>query len=144
MNGKFIVAVLSVSAAVAAPASKGSGAVTFNKDVLPILQNRCQGCHRPGEIGPMSFMTYKDTRPWAKAIQEAVASKKMPPWFADPQYGHFSNDRSMSQKEIETVTAWAASGAPEGNAKDRPAAREFIDGWAMNKPDVVYQIPTPF
>src|SRR3954469_18627403 len=111
MKLQLLSAALAASAAMAAPAQ-----VTFNKDVLPILQNRCQGCHRPGEIGPMSFLSYKETRPWAKAIRAAVVSKKMPPWFADPQYGHFANDRSMSKQEIETLTAWADNGAVEGNA----------------------------
>ena len=144
MRFKILAPVLAVTAAMAAPPAKVTSGVTYNKDVLPILQNRCQACHRPGEIGPMPFLTYKETRPWAKAIREAVSSRKMPPWFADSKYGHFANDRSMSPKEIETISAWVDSGAPEGNPKDRPAAREFIDGWAMDKPDAVYQIPTAF
>src|SRR5271163_2995330 len=97
--------------------------VTFNKQVLPILQKRCQDCHRPGEAVPMSLMTYQDARPWAKAIRQAVITKKMPPWFADANYGHFSNDRSLSQAEIDTLTAWIDAGAPEGNPKDAPAPR---------------------
>ena len=96
MRFRILASVLTVAAAFAAPPAKGTASVTFNKDVLPIVQNRCQGCHRPGEIGPMSFLTYKETRPWAKAIREAVNSAKMPPWFADPKYGHFDNDRSMT------------------------------------------------
>src|SRR5262245_48531275 len=77
--------------------ASAAGAVTFNKDVLPILQQNCQTCHRPGNIAPMSFLTYETTRPWAKAMKTAVITRKMPPWFADPQYGHFSNDRSLKQ-----------------------------------------------
>jgi len=138
MKSKILLSILTASAAFAAPG------VTYNKDVLPILQNRCQGCHRPGEIGPMSFLTYKETRPWAKAIREAVNSSKMPPWFADPKYGHFANDRSMSPTEIKTISAWVDAGAPEGSLKDKPSPREFIDGWAMDKPDAVYQIPAAF
>jgi hypothetical protein len=76
-------------------AAEPDGAVTFNKDVLPIVQKNCQSCHRPGQIGPMSLLSYKEARPWAKAIKEAVRTKKMPPWYADPQYGHFNNDRSL-------------------------------------------------
>src|SRR6476646_5119063 len=79
---------------------------TYYKDVLPILQARCQECHRESEIGPMTFNTYKETRPWAKAIREAVRTRKMPPWFADPAYGHFSNDRAMSPSEIDTLANW--------------------------------------
>src|ERR1700684_3373444 len=73
-----------------------TNSVTFNKDVLPILQNNCQQCHRPGEIAPMSLLTYTDARPWAKAMKTAVVSQKMPPWFADPKYGHFANDKTLS------------------------------------------------
>ena len=82
---------------IAASSLFAAPSTTFYKDVLPVLQNRCQECHRSGEIGPMAFMTYKETRPWAKAIREAVRTKKMPPWFADPAHGSFSNDRSMTQ-----------------------------------------------
>src|SRR5262245_2746708 len=79
----------------ATTAEEGSAQVTFNKDVLPILQKNCQSCHRPGEIAPMSFLTYKDVRPWAKAIKTAVVSRQMPPWFAEPGFSHFANDRTL-------------------------------------------------
>src|SRR5947209_17805047 len=96
--------------------------VTFNKDVLPIMQQKCQECHRPGEVAPMSFMTYAGTRPWAKAIKESVISRKMPPWFADPEFnGHFTNERRLTPEQVNTLTSWVESGAPEGNAKDKPA-----------------------
>ena len=101
---------------------------TFNKDVLPILQKHCQGCHRPGEMAPMSLLSYTDARPWAKAMKAAVVTEKMPPWFADPKYGHFANDRSLSQAEIDTLVAWADNGAPEGDKKDAPAATD-VPGW---------------
>src|ERR1700689_150752 len=81
-------------------------AVTFNKDVLPILQKNCQSCHRPGEVAPMSLLSYQEARPWAKAIKTAVTTKKMPPWFADPNYGHFINDRSLKQSDIDTLAKW--------------------------------------
>jgi hypothetical protein len=134
------VGLLSTVAAMAAP---DVPAVTFNKDVLPILQKNCQGCHRPGEVAPMSLVTYKDARPWAKAIKGAVVSQKMPPWFADAKYGHFANERKLSAAEISTLAAWADSGATEGNAKDAPAALTFQDGWNI-KPDVVVEMPKPF
>src|SRR5213594_445398 len=73
--------------------------VTFYKDVLPILQKNCQTCHRPGQIAPMALITYKETRPWAKAIKAAVTMRKMPPWFADHRYGHFTNDRSLKPED---------------------------------------------
>ncbi len=119
---------------------KDSTAVTFNKEVLPILQKNCQSCHRPGEIAPMSFLTYKDARPWAKAIKAAVVSRKMPPWFADPKYGHFANDRTLSDSTISTLVAWADNGALEGDAKDAPPPVTFVDGWSF-KPDMIIEMP---
>src|SRR5262249_20792459 len=111
--------------------------ITFHKDVEPILQKNCQICHRPGQIAPMSFLTYRDARPWAKAMKGAVASRKMPPWFADPKYGHFANDRSLKQSEIDTIVAWADAGAQEGDAKDAPAPIAWpADGWLI-QPDYV-------
>jgi hypothetical protein len=118
--------------------------VTFNKDVLPILQRNCQTCHRPGEIGPMAFLTYEGTRPWAKAIKAAVVSKKMPPWFADPKYGHFSNDRSLPEADINKLAAWADTGALEGDAKDKPAAVAWTEGWNIPKPDMVVEMPVEY
>jgi hypothetical protein len=129
-------------AATAAP--KATNQLTFYRDVLPVLQNNCQTCHRSGEAAPMAFTTYKETRPWAKAIREAVASKRMPPWFADPHVGKFGNDRSLSQKDIETLVTWADSGALEGNPKDAPAPREFVQGWNIGRPDYMIEMPIEF
>ena len=126
----------------AATAGSVPANVTFNKDVLPVLQNRCQECHRPGEVAPMSFLTYKDTRGWAKAIRSAVLTKQMPPWFADPHYGKFSNDRALAQSEIDTIVAWVDGGSKEGDAKDAPKPREWVVGWSIGKPDVVLEMPT--
>jgi hypothetical protein len=117
---------------------------TFYKDVLPVLQKNCQNCHRPGEAGPMSFMSFESTRPWAKAIKTAVAIKKMPPWFADPHYGKFANDRTLADADVKTLVAWADSGAKAGNAKDAPKPLEFAEGWAIGQPDMVFEIPTAF
>jgi hypothetical protein len=121
-----------------------AGDPTFYKDVLPILQERCQECHRAGEIGKMPLMTYQQTRPWAAAIKESVLLKKMPPWFADPHYGKFANDRSLTKEQIDTLTAWAEHGAKEGNAKDAPKPRQWEEGWNIPKPDLVLQIAKPF
>jgi len=126
--------------AVAADTSASSPAVTFHKDILPILQRNCQTCHRPGQVAPMSFLTYQSTRPWAKAMKAAVAAKKMPPWFADPQVGHFSNDRSLQQSEIDTIAKWADSGAAEGDAKDAPPPVEWPEGWQI-QPDIIVKGP---
>src|SRR5688572_4309655 len=114
--------------------------VSFNKDVLPILQKNCQVCHRPGEAAPMSFLTYEGTRPWAKAIKQAVVTKKMPPWFAEPEHGTFRNDPSLTGHEIAILSAWADNGAPEGDAKDKPRAIQWTSGWRID-PDVVISIP---
>jgi hypothetical protein len=116
----------------------------FYKDILPILQTHCQECHRPGEIAPMPLLTYADSRPWAKAIREQTIARKMPPWFADPAYGHFANDRSLSRNEIDTLAAWVNSGAPEGNPKDAPPPRRWPQGWNIGTPDEVFEMPEPF
>jgi hypothetical protein len=117
---------------------------TFSKDIAPILQHNCQGCHRPGEAAPMSLLTYQQARPWAKAMKEAVLLKKMPPWPADPQVGHFSNDRSLPSKDRDTLIAWVDGGAPEGNPKDLPKPVAFVEGWNIGKPDRVIEMPQPF
>jgi hypothetical protein len=92
----------------------------------------------------MSFISYDSTRPWAKAIKTAVLTKKMPPWFADPHYGNFANDRRMAQSEIDTLVAWADTGAKPGNTSDAPPPVHFIDGWAIPTPDVVIEMPQQF
>ena len=93
-------------------------AVTFNKDVFPILQRNCQVCHRPGEAAPMSLLTFKEARPWARSIKEKVVNRVMPPWHADPRFGRFANDPSLSDAECKTIADWVAAGAPLGAAKD--------------------------
>jgi mono/diheme cytochrome c family protein len=123
------------------PASPASlEGVSFNKDVLPIFQKNCQVCHRPGEAAPMSLLTYESTRPWAKAIKQAVVNRKMPPWFADPGYYAFRNDPSLTQLEIDTIAAWVDNGAVEGNTQDKPKAVQFPSGWRI-EPDVIVSIP---
>ncbi len=117
---------------------------TFYKNVLPVMQNRCQECHRPGEAAPMSFLSYKEVRPWAKAIREAVITRKMPPWPADPHFGKFSNDRSLSREEIDTLVAWADGGAREGDPSDAPKPVRFADGWGIHTPDAVFEMPNEF
>jgi hypothetical protein len=122
-------------------AGKTANTVTFYKDALPIIQKNCQGCHRPGEAAPMAFMTYEGTRPWAKAMKQAVLQKKMPPWFADPHVGKFTNDRSMSEADIQKLVAWVDAGAPAGSAKDAPAPIAYTEGWTIGKPDKVIEFP---
>src|SRR5881628_2336904 len=132
--GSVVAVVLIMSAEASA-----AGGVTFTKDVLPILQKNCQTCHRPGNIAPMSFLSYETTRPWAKAMKAAVVSRKMPPWFADPQYGHFTNDRSLNQSDIDTIVKWVDGGALEGDPRDAPPLVEWpAEGWVI-RPDVIVQ-----
>lgn len=131
-------------AGVAAFAASVPANLTYHKDVESIVQSRCQECHRPGEIAPFSMMTYQDVRPWAKSIKSDVLTKKMPPWFADPKYGHFANDRSLSKQEIDTLVAWVDGGAKEGDAKEAPAPAKFVEGWNIPTPDVVISMKEPF
>jgi hypothetical protein len=126
----ILLAPAALAAAVPAP--------TFYRDVLPVLQAHCQECHRPGEVAPMSFLTYSQVRPWAKAIRTAVTTRKMPPWFADPCCGKFSNDRSLSAAERETLANWADTGAAQGDPHDAPPPRAWIDGWNLPRtPDKI-------
>jgi len=128
-------------------ARRASGAaetVTFTKDVAPIFQKHCMSCHRQGEIAPMSLMSYKEVRPWAKAIREKVATREMPPWHADPRYGKWHNDRRLAQSDIDTIVAWVNGGAKEGDMKDLPPAPKFAEGWQIGEPDVIFQMPEEF
>jgi len=122
-----------------------NSAVTFTKDVAPIIFQNCAVCHRPGEVAPMSFLSYKEVRPWAKSIRETVVTRQMPPWYADPNHGEFINDRRLTQKQIDTIVAWVEGGAKEGNPKDLPQAPKFNDeGWSIGKPDVVLSMTEEF
>jgi mono/diheme cytochrome c family protein len=133
---------LALAASAVLPAAAPAQNVTYYKDALPILQKNCQACHRPGEIGPMPFVTFEGTRPFARAIRTAVASRKMPPWFADPAFGHFANEKRLTDAEIATLTAWADAGAPAGDPKDAPPPMTFREGWNI-RPDVVFEMPRP-
>jgi hypothetical protein len=125
-------------------AKAGSETPTFYKDVLPVLQQHCQACHRPGEAGPMPLLDYAETKPWVSAIRQMVSSRHMPPWFADPSIGHFANDRSLSAEDIRTITAWADAGAPAGEASQAPKPVHWIEGWTIGRPEIVFQMPAAF
>lgn len=113
-----------------------SGTVSYYKDVLPILQGHCQSCHRPGEAGPFSLMTYKQAVNWAEDIKTYTKSRQMPPW--KPVDGaSFRDDRKMTEKDIATLAAWVDGGTPEGDAKDAPPPRKFIAGWQLGTPDLI-------
>jgi hypothetical protein len=107
--------------------------VTFTKDVAPIFQEKCEACHRPESIAPMSLRTYEESRPWARSIRARVEAREMPPWHIDKTVGiqHFKNDRSLSEKQIETVLAWVDQGALRGDSKDMPPPKQWAadQGW---------------
>ena len=113
---------------------------TFYKDVQPILQQHCQMCHRPGEIAPMALETYEQAQYWSAEIARMVRSKKMPPWFADPRYGHFANDPSLTAQQIKTLVAWNDAHTPAGNPKDAPPALTWSAGWNIPQPAAVIQM----
>jgi len=117
---------------------------TYNKDILPIIEVRCQTCHRPGEIGPMPLITYEQTKPWAKAIQEAVKTRKMPPWFADKCCGQFSTDHTLKPEEIALIDAWVNGGAVEGKKKDARPLLHWTNNWTIDGPGVAVSLPRPF
>lgn len=117
--------------------------VVFHRDVLPILERRCQECHRPEQIAPMPLTTYAEVRPWARAIREAVLTRRMPPWFADPCCGRFANDRRLTTEEIAILSRWAETGAPEGAPQPR-AARRWNGGWNLARVDAVVAMPEEF
>ena len=141
--GVTAAALLTQAISAQAPARAGARQVTFNKDVAPILQRSCQNCHRPDSIAPMSFLTYEDVRPWARAIKTKTSAREMPPWFIDRTVGitQFKDDPSLSDRDIETIAAWADGGAVRGNPADLPAPRQFenADIWHIGKPDLIVQ-----
>ncbi len=136
---------LSATPAVAQDASSGTAApVTFAKDVAPILYEHCTTCHRPGEIAPMSLITYEDARPWARAIKDNVVKGTMPPWHADPAHGTWSNDRRLSAAEKELIVRWVDAGAPSGDLKAMPPKPAFTEGWVIGAPDAVVRMTAPY
>jgi hypothetical protein len=118
--------------------------ITFHRDVEPILQKRCQSCHRPGQIAPMSFLSFDQVRPWAKAIREAVLLRRMPPWHAEPGHLAFRNDLSMSEPEIRTIAGWVDQGVKQGDPREAPSSAANLEGWRIETPDAVFQMPEAF
>ena len=137
---------LSVLGAQSAPAP-ANGAVTFTKDIAPILQQKCQNCHRPNSIAPMSMITYEDVRPWARSIKNRTSlgphSGVMPPWFAEKNIGitDLVGDPSLSDAQIKAIAQWVDAGAPRGNPADMPSALTFNDGWQIGTPDLIIESP---
>jgi hypothetical protein len=113
---------------------------TFTRDVAPILYANCVTCHRPGEIAPMSLISYQDVRPWARAMTKQIADGAMPPWHADAPTGTFSNERKLTAAEKATIERWAAAGAPEGNPSDLTPPPTFAQGWRIGTPDAIFEM----
>jgi len=128
----------------AQPASSAADAPSFSKDVAPIFYEHCVMCHRPGEIAPMSLLTYRAARPYARAIAMRVSRGTMPPWHADPTHGEFLNDRRLTDTQKDTILKWVSAGAPEGNPADLPPEPHFPDGWAIGEPDLVVSLPEDY
>jgi hypothetical protein len=120
------------------------GKVSYSEHVAPILQEKCESCHRPGQVGPFPLQSYAHAKRWSAMIAETVDNKRMPPWHADPRHGDFVNDRSLSAKEKATVLAWVKQGMPEGDPKSLPAPKSFVEGWNIGKPDVVLKMDKPY
>jgi hypothetical protein len=141
----ILVAATAATAALVAQRNEAAG-VTFTKDVAPIIFAKCANCHRAGEVAPMPLTSYKEVRPWSKAIREEVIERAMPPWFADPHAStlKFGNDRRLSQKEIDTIVAWVDAGAPKGDDKDLPPMPAYTPGWTFGEPDLVVEMPVDF
>jgi hypothetical protein len=133
-----------IVAAIVAGAPDAESPVTFSRDVAPVFQRSCQNCHRPGEAAPMSLLTYEDARPWARSIRKKVERREMPPWNADPAYGAWKNDHRLSDEDMKTILSWVDAGSPEGDPKDLPPPKTFVDGWVIGKPDVVFTLPREF
>ncbi len=138
----FLVSAL-LTAVPALSQAAADDAVTFSEHVAPIFMNHCAACHRPNDVAPMSLLTYEEARPWAKSIRRAVSEREMPPWDADRDHGVFSNDTSLSDEQIETIVAWVAQGAVEGDPAKMPAVPALSPPgtWKMGEePDYVVQL----
>ena len=152
-RGLSVVALLGV-VLMAAPGYAQESDVTYYKDVLPIVQDNCQSCHRDaaynisGAVAPMSLMTFEETRPWARAIASKVEAKEMPPWFASAPSGIFENERGLTDAEIRTIRAWVDAGSPAGDRAAAPPPKVFAeaanDGWSHGTPDFVVRVAEPY
>lgn len=146
-SASMLVALLLLSGGIAAmgqrealPRAAMPASPTFTRDVAPILYKNCVQCHRPGEIAPMSLLTYEDVRPWARAIRKATSDGVMPPWHADAPHGTFENERRLSDSDKDIIARWVQAGAPHGDARDLTAPPAFTEGWRIGTPDAVFEM----
>jgi mono/diheme cytochrome c family protein len=123
---------------------RARGAVTFNKDVAPLLFERCASCHRPGEVAPFPLLDYRDASKRARLIRAVTAERSMPPWKAEPGAGHFAHDRRLTDEQIATIARWVEAGTPEGDPADLPPLPRFADGWQLGEPDMVVTMKEPY
>ncbi len=144
LGAAAVVSLAFIASAQDARVPPSQNAPTFSKDVAPIFYSKCVSCHRPGEIAPMSLITYTDARPWARAIRDRVAARQMPPWHADPAHGSFRNDRSLTPSQIDTIVRWVDGGARQGDPAHTPAPPALASGWQIGTPDVVFEMPQEF
>ena len=131
------VLLLALPLAASANNNTDTSAPNWAEHVAPMLYENCVSCHRPGQVAPMSLLSYKEARPWAKSIRNVVSSKTMPPWFADPAHGTFAEDPRLSDAEIALISNWVAAGAPAGDLSKAPEAPTFSSDWQIGQPDVI-------
>ena len=142
LSGLFVA--LAVCAAAPSQPSAAADTPTYSKHVAPILMKNCASCHRAGEVGPFSLLSYDDAAKRAEFIAEITASRRMPPWKAEPNFGSFHDVRRLSDADIATLRRWADAGAPQGDPADLPAPPKFVDGWQLGEPDLVLEMPEEF
>ncbi|MBY0587078.1 redoxin family protein [bacterium] len=127
-----------------APKGTQKNDVTYSNQIARLIQSKCLECHREGEAAPFPMNSYEEVVGWAPMMREVVDLGRMPPWFADPKHGHFKNDPRLNDQEKKDLALWIEAGCPEGNPKDLPAPKNFVKGWSIGQPDVVFEIPTSY
>ena len=135
---------LMLGSAAGTSAAEAEGTPTFAKDIAPIFYDNCVACHRPNHLAPMSLISYEDARPWARAVKSKVLAREMPPFFADTSVRGYKNDTSLTQHEVDTISAWVDGGAPRGNDADLPEVPQFAEGWSIGEPDLIFTMLEPF
>jgi tetratricopeptide (TPR) repeat protein len=132
------------SAPAPAPAKPGAESVTFNHDVAPLVYRSCAPCHRPGEAGPFSLLTYADVKKRARQVVKVTASRYMPPWPPEPGYGEFVGERRLRDDDVALLRRWVDAGTPEGPPSNEPRLPRFTEGWQLGPPDIVLRAPEPY
>lgn len=126
------------------PKVEPHGDITFSKQVIRILNNRCVECHREGQVAPFPLTNYEEVAGWSEMIREVVEQGRMPPWYADPRFGHWANDARLTDEDKQTLITWVKNGSPEGDPRDLPEPPQFADGWKIPQPDAVFHMDKEF